>query len=74
MTDDFEKLRDWVGNTEQTTDTLVASPLVRASATLDRSDPPPADGDQVPPGWHWFYFLPSPPPSPHRRGSFPCAR
>ena len=63
MTDDFEKLRDWVGNTEQTSDTLVASPLVRASATLDRNDPPPADGDPVPPGWHWFYFLPSAPQS-----------
>ena len=63
MTDDFEKLRDWVGNTEQATDTLVASPLVRAAATLDRYDPAPADGDPVPPGWHWFYFLPSAPQS-----------
>ena len=63
MTDDFEKLRDWVGNTERATDTLVASPLVRAAATLDRTDPVPADGDPVPPGWHWFYFLPSAPQS-----------
>lgn len=27
------------------------------TATLDRDDPPPRDGDPIPPGWHWLYFL-----------------
>ena len=63
MTENLDHLRDWIGNTERTGDTLVASPLERASATLDRDDPLPADGDPVPPGWHWFYFLPSAPQS-----------
>ncbi|HEX6005650.1 MAG TPA: MaoC family dehydratase N-terminal domain-containing protein, partial [Burkholderiales bacterium] len=27
-------------------------------ATLDRDDPPPRDGDPLPPLWHWLYFLP----------------
>jgi 3-methylfumaryl-CoA hydratase len=28
------------------------------SATLDRDDPPPAPGTELPPLWHWLYFLP----------------
>ena len=63
MTENLEHLRDWVGNTERSGDTLIASPLERAAATLDRDDPLPTDGDPIPPGWHWFYFLPSAPQS-----------
>jgi 3-methylfumaryl-CoA hydratase len=28
------------------------------SATLDRDDPEPVPGSEVPPLWHWLYFLP----------------
>ena len=59
MTDDLGRLSRWIGNKETAGDVLVSSPLERAAATLDRNDPSPADGDPVPPGWHWFYFLPS---------------
>ena len=27
------------------------------AATLDRDDPPPREGDAIPEGWHWSYFL-----------------
>ncbi len=59
VTEGLEHLREWIGNKETAEDVLVSSPLERAAATLDRNDPPPADGEPVPPGWHWFYFLPS---------------
>ena len=59
VTNDLAHLREWIGNKETAGDVLVSSPLERAAATLDRNDPLPADGDPVPPGWHWFYFLPS---------------
>jgi 3-methylfumaryl-CoA hydratase len=51
-------LREWVGRCETLTDTITAAPLLGLSATLDRDDPPPADGDVVPPLGHWLFFLP----------------
>ena len=33
-------------------------PIRALSATLDRDDPAPRDGDMLPPLWHWLYFLP----------------
>ena len=33
------------------------------TATLDRRDPPPRDGDAIPEGWHWSYFLETSPAS-----------
>ncbi len=76
MTQNLDHLREWIGNSETDGDVLVAGPLKRAAATLDRDDPPPATGDPIPPGWHWFYFLPSAPQSEinddghPRRGGF----
>lgn len=49
----------WLGRTEEARDVVTAGPLDRLSATLDRDDPPHADGDPVPPLGHWMYFLPS---------------
>jgi 3-methylfumaryl-CoA hydratase len=48
----------WVGRTEEAHDVVTAGPLARLSATLDRADPAPADGDAVPPLGHWLFFLP----------------
>jgi len=69
-------LRDWVGKTETRSDTITAWPVAALSATLDRKDPEPGPGDEVPPGWHWLYFLDAAPASElgadghPRRGGF----
>jgi 3-methylfumaryl-CoA hydratase len=55
---DFEHLRDWIGRSEATDDRVGKTPAAALSATLDRDDAPPADGDPLPPLWHWLYFLP----------------
>ena len=55
--DQFEKLREWVGKTETRTDTVAAWPVMALAATLDRNDPEPLAGDELPPAWHWLYFL-----------------
>ena len=49
----------WVGRTETLHDDIAAAPLRGLSATLDRDDPPPAQGAPVPPLGHWLYFLPT---------------
>ncbi len=54
---DLEHLREWVGRTESRTDSITAWPAVALAATLDRDDPVPSAGEELPPGWHWLYFL-----------------
>ena len=49
----------WIGRSHERRDIVVAGPLDRLSAMLDREDPPFADGDVVPPLAHWLFFLPS---------------
>jgi 3-methylfumaryl-CoA hydratase len=51
-------LREWVGKSETRTDRITHAPISALSATLDREDPVPRDGDVLPPLWHWLYFLP----------------
>jgi len=76
MADNLDHLRDWIGRTESKTDVATAWPAAALSATLDRQDPEPAPGDNLPPGWHWLYFLEAKPaselgPDGHpRRGGF----
>ena len=55
---DTEYLRAWVGRREQRADEITAAPLAALSATLDRADPAPLPGGDVPPLWHWLFFLP----------------
>ena len=55
---DLTYLREWLGRTETRTDTITPTPVAALSATLDRSDAPPRQGDILPPLWHWLYFLP----------------
>ena len=50
--------RDWIGRTERRVDLVTPAPLAMLSATLDRDDPEPVPGSEVPPLWHWLYFLP----------------
>ena len=48
----------WIGRSDHRVDVVTASPVARLAAALDRADPPPRDGDPLPPLWHWLYFLP----------------
>jgi 3-methylfumaryl-CoA hydratase len=50
--------RAWIGKSETQEEIIAPTPLTGLSACLDRDDPPVHDGDAVPPGWHWLYFLP----------------
>ncbi|MBS0223108.1 MAG: MaoC family dehydratase N-terminal domain-containing protein [Proteobacteria bacterium] len=59
----LEKLRDWVGKTENADDLITAWPVRALSATLDERDPPPRPGDPLPPLWHWLFFLEAVPQS-----------
>ena len=63
MSDELDKLRQWVGRTESMSDTITAWPVAALAATLDRNDPAPQSGDELPPGWHWLYFLETKPAS-----------
>jgi 3-methylfumaryl-CoA hydratase len=51
-------LREWIGKTESRADQVTLTPISALSATLDRDDPLPREGDPLPPLWHWLYFLP----------------
>ena len=53
-----ENLQQWIGRTERRTDQVTATPIAALSATLDRDDPEPVSGSDVPPLWHWLYFTP----------------
>ena len=55
---DMDHLKNWIGKTEEFTDVITMSPIVRLSATLDRDDPAPKIGDLLPLAWNWLYFLP----------------
>lgn len=46
----------WIGRSEETQGFAAAFPADCFTATLDRDDPPFADGDPLPPAWHYFYF------------------
>lgn len=59
----LERLRGWEGRSETVHDQLAAAPVRGLSATLDRDDPEPGSGTELPPLWHWLYFLPR-----HRQG------
>ncbi|AEG92754.1 FAS1-like dehydratase domain-containing protein [Ramlibacter tataouinensis] len=59
----LDSLRQWQGRTETLADEITAAPLRGLAATLDRDDPAPAAGTELPPLAHWLYFLPQ-----HRQG------
>lgn len=56
---DSDALNGWIGKTEVTHDQVTIAPLKALSATLDRHDPAPVQGEAIPPLWHWLYFLPA---------------
>ncbi|MFL5257873.1 MAG: MaoC family dehydratase N-terminal domain-containing protein [Rhodopila sp.] len=54
-----DHLRSWIGKQEILLDQVTRFPVAALSATLDRDDPAPQIGDELPPLWHWLYFLPT---------------
>ncbi len=57
MQDDNPDLRRWIGRTEARTERIAAFPANALEATLNR-DPALAEGDALPPLYHWLHFLP----------------
>lgn len=55
---DLQHLRQWIGRTERQTDEFTASAVAAMGATLDRQDPEPLTGFDVPALWHWMLFKP----------------
>jgi 3-methylfumaryl-CoA hydratase len=55
---DINYLREWLGRVESKADQITPVPVAGLSATLDRDDPAPQTGDELPNLWHWLYFLP----------------
>src|SRR5260370_33362025 len=60
---DIGHLRSWIGREEVAEDVITPVPAAALSATLDRDDPKPQPGDELPPLGHWLSFLPAARPS-----------
>jgi 3-methylfumaryl-CoA hydratase len=71
-----EDLQAWVGRERVEADVLGLFPARAMAALLDRDPDAFAEGDALPPGWHWLYLNPATPrsllgPDGHaRRGGF----
>ena len=55
---EIEHLKAWVDRQEILSDNITCAPVRALSATLDRNDVEPKNGDVLPELWHWLYFLP----------------
>jgi 3-methylfumaryl-CoA hydratase len=53
----------WIGTTETVDDDITLAPVLKALATLDDTDTILGAGSDLPPLWHWFFFLPRAPQS-----------
>jgi 3-methylfumaryl-CoA hydratase len=58
-----EDLSAWIGRRRSASDSATATPVQALAATLGIAAPATAPGAALPPGWHWLYFLPTPPAS-----------
>jgi 3-methylfumaryl-CoA hydratase len=56
VTQDLEKLKEWVGRKESDVDHVTIPAVHRLAAMLDRDDPMPRAGDPLPIGWHQILF------------------
>jgi 3-methylfumaryl-CoA hydratase len=55
---DPDTLRACIGRTERRIDEISPGPLRALWTTLDREGTAPEGGADIPPLWHWLYFLP----------------
>ncbi len=69
---DIESLRRWIGRTASDDDLLDARHAGLMAATVDRAGDALADGDVLPPLWHWLYFLQGQPPAALGRDGHPA--
>lgn len=53
---ELEHLKQWIGRREVAVDHVTIPAVHRLSATLDRDDPTPKNGDLLPIGWHSILF------------------
>jgi len=56
VTQNLEKLKQWIGRRESDLDYVTIPAVHRLAATLDRDDPMPKLGDALPVGWHSILF------------------
>lgn len=55
---DLQVLRQWIGRTERQTDEITATSVAAMAAALNREEPIPLLGFDVPALWHWMLFRP----------------
>ena len=53
-----ENLQEWIGKTEERNDLLNAFPANAMAATLNHEHLNYSENKNLPPLWHWLYFLP----------------
>lgn len=53
------RLRDWIGREEVVEEVIGPMPVRMLAALLDHDDPPPRDGDPIPPLSHWTQLIPT---------------
>ena len=58
MSEAMQAYAEWIGKRETQAEIVSLAPALGVKALLDIEDRPLADGDPLPPLWHWFYFLP----------------
>ena len=68
--DTSKKLLKWINKTTETKDTIRLQPANFMEATLNRP-PKLKEGDNLPPLWHWIYFLEAKPESDLGRDAHP---
>jgi len=56
MSDAAADIKSYIGRTAEAHDVADLRSMRQLHAALDRADPPPGEGDEVPPSWHWMWF------------------
>jgi 3-methylfumaryl-CoA hydratase len=56
MAQNLDELRQWIGRKESDRDYVTIPAVHRLACTLDRDDPVPQAGDELPAGWHSILF------------------
>ncbi len=49
-------LKSYIGRRIEVEDVADLRSMRKLHAALDRAEPPPQEGDEVPPAWHWMWF------------------